>query len=292
MQTVGFIGVGNIGRPMAECVVKAGFEVTVCDAFEAARQAFTSRGIRATARPADLGTCDMVIVMVATDSQAKEVLLGADGVIQGIDPKRPPLVAVMSTVLPETIKALAAALGARGSRVVDAPVSGGAVKAAEGSLTIMQGGADADLAAAQPVFRAMATNILSCGPLGSGEAVKIVNNVLGVSTIFLTVEAMQIATRMGIDPARMAEIMEKSSGRNSATQDWNRYAQMLKLYGSELRATKANTDVCRKDISHAAALGRDLGLPVPFIEAISSTAQAASYEDLMQRWSELGKTAK
>lgn len=292
MKTVGFIGVGSIGRPMAECVERAGFGLLVCDAFPAALEGFKARGTATTGRPADCGTRDMVIVMVANDDQAREVLLGPNGLIHGIDPARPPMLALMSTVLPDTVKAMAAALGPKGVRVIDAPVSGGVVRAAEGALTIMAGGAEADLAAARPVLECMAKTITHCGPLSSGEAVKICNNILGVCNVFLMVETVQIAKRLGLDPARLAAVMETSSGRSSGTQNFAAYAKMIGANGATLRAAKANADVCRKDLAHAAKLGVSTGLAVPFIDAMLKTSLEVANEDFEARWREVAAMAE
>src|SRR5690606_19184707 len=132
--------VGNIGGPMAERLMRSGFDLCVCDRSDAARSHFAKIGARIADRPADCAQEEMVVFMVANEAQLEEAALGADGLAAGVDPAAPPLVAIMSTIMPEAARAIAAKLESRNLRVVDAPVSGGAVRAAKGQLSIMIGG--------------------------------------------------------------------------------------------------------------------------------------------------------
>lgn len=130
---------------MARCVARAGFELTVCDFSAEARAGLAEVAAHVTDRVADCAHQDMTIIMVANDEQVHEVMLGEDGVLSTVDPERPPAIAVMSTVLPQTIEAVATACAKKGTRLIDAPVSGLPVVAEQGKLTIMVGGDPADL---------------------------------------------------------------------------------------------------------------------------------------------------
>lgn len=107
MERIGFIGVGSIGAAMARCVIRAGFKVTICDKSPRAREEFKKTAFQVTDKPADCAGQEMVIVMVAFDDQVKAVMLGEEGLLEAVDPKRPPLLAIMSTIMPQTTKALA-----------------------------------------------------------------------------------------------------------------------------------------------------------------------------------------
>ncbi len=285
---VGFIGAGAIGRPMAERLIETSCALTICDVNPAVLAALAALGADTTAEPRDCATAEIIVVMVATDAQAHEVVLGPRGLIHGIDPKRPPLVVLASTLLPATVEAIADQAGKSRVAVIDAPVSGGVVRAREGKLTIMAGGAPADLERAAPVLNRLATEVHHCGVLGAGAATKIVNNIMGVASTFLMTEAMQIAGAAGLDRRRMASIMESSSGRNFGTQDWQAFRTLLGRYGHDVQAAKANVDVCRKDLHHALAMAAAAGIAAPFVQAMSAAADSSTYADIADRWKSLG----
>lgn len=285
---VGFIGVGAIGRPMAERLIETSCRLTVCDINPAALATFSALGAGTTTVPRDCAGADIVLVMVAADAQAQEAMLGTSGLVHGVDLARPPLVALGSTLLPATIQTIAAALEEKGVRTIDAPVSGGVVRAREGKLTIMAGGAPADLERAAPVLNRLATQVHHCGALGAGAATKIVNNILGVGSVYLMTEAMRIAGALGLDRRALAAIMESSSGRNFGTQDWEAFRTLLGRYGQDLQAARANVDVCRKDLHHAVALAKGAGIAAPAVAALSAAVDAIGYEQARDNWKTFG----
>ncbi len=272
---------------MAECLIRAGFALTVCDKSEVALDVFRKLGARTTTEASDLAGMEMVVFMVANDAQVKSAALGAGGLLQAVDPAKPPLVAVMSSVLPGTAKEVAAALAAKNVRMVDAPVSGGGVRAGEGKLTIMVGGDKADIEAMSPVFDALGNNVFHCGPVGAGEAVKILNNIMGVTSMFLMTETMQIAGKLGIDQAWLASVMEVSSGRNSATRDYEAHKGIYRVNGQTPQSAKAVIDICRKDLSLAMAMAREVGVATPMVDAAATAQNAIDYDDFRARWVEL-----
>ncbi len=207
---VAFIGAGNIGGAMAACLARKRFDLTVCDMNDAALEAFRELGANTTVNVADCASADVVVIMVATDRQVRSVAIGDEGnggLLAHVDAAKPPAVVIMSSVLPATVRDVAAAMAQKNVRVIDAPVSGGRVAAANGLLTIMVGGETADLTRVRPLLDALGSNIVQCGPLGAGEAVKIVNNIVGVTNMILMTEAARLALELGMDVNWLAGVL-------------------------------------------------------------------------------------
>jgi 3-hydroxyisobutyrate dehydrogenase len=281
---IGFIGVGVIGAPMARRLVAAGFEVRVCDRSPAALEPFRRDGRPTSSRPADCAGAEAVIVMVADDAQVRDVLLGPDGLVQGLGGGPAPVVAVMSSVLPDTVREVAAALRDRGVGCVDAPVSGGAARAAEGGLTIMAGGDEANLARLAPVFDALARRTFHCGGVGAGESVKILNNILGVTNTFLMTETLRMARALGVDATRLTEIMEASSGRNFGTSAPGAFAAVCAANAATRDSARAVAAVCRKDLRLARSLAKAAKVPAPLLDSVASSLEARSDDAVYEAW--------
>jgi 3-hydroxyisobutyrate dehydrogenase len=284
MERIGFIGVGSIGAAMARCLLRAGMKMMICDKSETALESFKKLGALVTTKPVNCADREMVIVMVANDSQVNDVLLGNDGLLSGIHPDSPPLLAIMSTVLPQTIKQIAPHCARKNVRLVDAAVSGLPVVAEQGKLAIMVGGEEADLKAMEPVFRLMGENIFHMGPLGSGEVTKLVNNIIGVPNLFMSVEAMLVGKRYGLDPSKLAAVMETSSGRNFSTKDWERGRKTFEFFSQNLDLSKVLVDLCRKDMEHAQEIARQMNVEVPLLDHILEAIRHFSYEEIQKRW--------
>ena len=175
---VGFIGLGNMGGPMALNLVKHGFSLVVHDVVAAKVEAFRQRGARVAASPDQVAAAsERTIVMVETTAQAESVIAGEHGVIRTAGPGH--VVVCMSTIDPFAARRLGEQLAARGIPMLDAPVSGGTVRAASGELSIIAGGPVETFEACGDLFKAMGTNIFHVGGLGQGLAMKLVNNMLG-----------------------------------------------------------------------------------------------------------------
>jgi 3-hydroxyisobutyrate dehydrogenase-like beta-hydroxyacid dehydrogenase len=284
MERVGFIGVGSIGAPMARCLIRSGYKLTVCDKRPEALEILGEMGARVTDKPSDCADNEMIIVMVANDSQVKEVVLGSEGLLDAVDPSRPPLLAIMSTVLPQTTQELAPNCALKNVRLVDAPVSGMPVAAEEGKLSIMVGGEEADLAAMRPVFEAMGENVYHTGSLGTGDVTKLVNNIIGVTNLFLSVEAMLVGQKCGMDPYKLATILETSSGRNFSTKEWEKGRAVFKFFSQSLNLSKILVDLSRKDLEHAKELAKNLNLACPLLDHIVQAVNNFSYEEIQERW--------
>ena len=284
MERIGFIGVGSIGAPMARSLVRAGYKVTVCDKAPQALERFEGHAFRITESPRECSDNEMIIVMVATDSQVKDVVLETDGFLDAVDPRRPPLLAVMSSVLPQTVQDLAPHCAKKDVRLVDAPVSGMPIAAEQGKLTIMVGGEEADLDEMRPVFRAMGENIYHTGPLGSGAITKLVNQIIAVTNLFLSVEAMLLGKKLGMDLHKLAAILDNSSGRNLSTKDWEKGRAIFEFFSQTLDLSKVMVDLSRKDLENAQKLAKTVKLECPLLDHIVRAVNAFSYQEIQHRW--------
>lgn len=281
IRSVAVIGVGAMGAPMAMNIHKAGFELTVCDRNPEALAPFATLGGRCVQRARDCAGCDAVIVLVATPQQARSVVLGEEGLRAGID-GRAPLVLMMGTVAPDTVRELAQELAPDGLRIVDAPVSGGPVKAKAGTLAIMMGGAAEDVERLRPLMQAMGTNIFHCGPLGTGQATKIVNNLVGITTLMVAAEAYRIAGDNGIRLPDAIPVFEAGSGRNFFTSDPKDAPEAYTAWTATRAAFDNLQSILRKDIDLALAIGAGSG-DLPFTRALRALLDRVG-DDTFETW--------
>lgn len=212
MAKIGFIGLGNMGLPMARNLLKAGHTVQGFDVSKAQADALAAAGGQAAASvKAAAAGAEIVITMLPAGRHVREVYLGADGVLSAVGPNV--LLIDSSTIDVETARAVAAAAQGKGLAMLDAPVSGGVGGAQAGTLTFMVGGSDAAFARAKPVLEQMGKTIVHAGGAGNGQAAKICNNmILGVSMIAVS-EAFVLAEKLGLDAQRLFDIASKSSGQ-------------------------------------------------------------------------------
>lgn len=193
---VGFVGAGRMGRPMVDRLVAAGHEVTALGRSAGARQALRSAGARPVSEISGVAEkADVTCVCVFSDEQVRSVCL--DGGLVDALPEGATLV-IHTTGSPRTAQAIAAAGGAKGVAVIDSPVSGGPADIAAGHITLLVGGADADVERARPVLRAYGDPIVHAGPLGAGQAVKLVNNAVFAANIGLVAQAVALGEQLGV----------------------------------------------------------------------------------------------
>ena len=214
-ERIGFLGLGIMGSRMAANVLGAGFPLTVWTHTpgKAATWA-TEHGCEAVDTPAEVAArSDIVISMVVDGAQVASVLIGENG---AIDAARPGLLCVdMSTIAPPDTRRIGAALAERGVQLLDAPVTGSAPRAEDGSLTIMVGGEAEDFARARPLLESMGALIAHVGPLGQGETLKLINNALGAANVAAVAEALLLADAAGIDLDAMVEVVSSGSGASA-----------------------------------------------------------------------------
>ncbi|MYW96107.1 NAD(P)-dependent oxidoreductase [Amycolatopsis rubida] len=268
-QSAAVIGLGAMGAPIARRIQEAGHELTVCDKRQEAVRPLTESGAKVAEEPAGCGHADIVLVVVATGDQVRETLLGAGGLVSGLGTHKP-LVVVMSTVGQVMLVALRDQLNEKGLRLIDAPISGGAVRAAEGTLSVLVGGDEADFEAVKPVLDLLGRNIFHCGPVGSAQLVKIANNVLGNVNTLASAEVYRLLLEHGLAPSEVAPIFEASSGRNWLTADAGEVARAYAHLAGARREFDAVTPIMRKDIGLGTALARESSGSYPLIQALAN----------------------
>jgi|TARA_R100000789_G_C3006441_1_gene150196 3-hydroxyisobutyrate dehydrogenase len=220
MAKVTFIGLGNMGGPMASNLLKAGHEVTVFDLSKAAVEALVTEGARTadSARAAADGA-ECVITMLPAGKHVEAVYLGDEGLLESLPAGT--LLIDSSTIAPETSRKVAAAAADKDLVFIDAPVSGGVGGAKAGTLTFICGGEMSTFNRARPVLEAMGKNIFHAGPHGAGQVAKICNNMMLAILMAGTSEALALGVKNGLDPAVLSEIMKQSSGGNWALNVYN-----------------------------------------------------------------------
>lgn len=216
-ERIGFVGLGNMGAPMARHLAAAGFHVVAADANPAAVERFCSAVACERAQSlSEMGrSCRLVITMLPDGRAVQQALLGEDGVAAGLAPGS--VILEMSSAEPLGTRALALRLAESCVALVDAPVSGGVKRAMEGALAIMAGGEPHAIDRCRAVLAALG-QVFYAGASGSGHAVKALNNYLSAVALAATAEAMLAGERFGIDPAVMLAILNHSTGRNTATE--------------------------------------------------------------------------
>ena len=209
-ETIGFIGVGSQGGPMAHRIVDAGMNLVVWARRPEVLEAYTAKGAKAAANVAELGAaCDHVGICVVNDT---DVL----GITEQLIPVMKPgsRIAIHSTVLPETVAKLEAQCAAKGIAFIDAPVSGGSPAAEAGVLTVMCGGKQEAFDAAKPVFQTFGKLVVLLGPAGAGQRAKIVNNAMLSANMGVAMAALDAAATLGIERSAFVELIKESSGRS------------------------------------------------------------------------------
>ncbi len=214
---IGLIGLGAMGHPMAGCIAKAGHRLTVHDV-DAQRTDAVAEELSATGAPSPAALArdsDIVITMLPNSAIVGNVLEGSEGVFAGM--ARGGLVIEMSSGVPDMTRGFAAAAEEKGLALIDAPVSGGVARARTGELAIMLGGDDEPAARAEPVLACMGATRRT-GAVGSGHAMKALNNMVSAGGFLIGIEALLIGSRYGLDPARMVDVLNASTGMNNSTK--------------------------------------------------------------------------
>lgn len=258
IHTVGFIGLGMMGTPMATCLSKAGYALLLHDA-DRQRADALAESLSAGRLSADnVASLDVLITMLPNSDIVEEVLLGqqwAERLPRGA------AVIDMSSSVPSRSRDLAQRLQQQGLDYLDAPVSGGVKRAEQGQLAILVGGEDDVLSRCQTLLAAMGSSVLHIGAAGSGHAAKALNNYVSAAGLTATVEALQVARRFGIDPEVMTDVLNASSGRSNTSE--NKVKQFM-LSGSY--ASGFALKLMDKDLQIAKGLAAAVDYPLPLGE--------------------------
>lgn len=261
-QTVGFIGVGTMGRPMAVNLLRAGYQLTVYDVVPTAAQSLTSEGALVAGSPrAAAAAGEIVVSMLPASRHVVAAMFGPDGAVEGL--RQGATLIDMSTIDPGTTKRVAAAVQAKGARMLDAPVSGSSIGATEGTLTIMVGGDAGVFAEMREILGAMGRNVIHCGAIGMGETVKLANNMVAGISMVAVAEAFTLGVRAGADPHVLFDVMSKSSGNCWTLQTRAPVPGVVaNSPASHEFAPGFMTDLMHKDLGLALAAGDELGVPL------------------------------
>jgi len=256
--TVGFIGVGNMGWPMAACLVKAGFPVLINDSRrEVANNFVQQHGGSAPDTLKQLASgSDIVVTMLPTSAIVEHVLGGGDdNILAGMKPGT--IVIEMSSGVPSMTQRLALDVTALGGHMIDGPVSGGVPRAKTGELAIMVGGEASIIDKAMPVLSAMGT-VLRTGAVGSGQAMKALNNMVSTGGFLIGIEALLIGQRFGLDPGVMTDVLNAATGMNNSTMKKFRQFVLSRKFNAGF-----TMGLLAKDLSIAMQVGRETGTAAP-----------------------------
>jgi 4-hydroxybutyrate dehydrogenase / sulfolactaldehyde 3-reductase len=269
-NTIGVIGLGNMGGGMAASLARAGFTVLGVDTVPAARDRAAAAGVRVVDDIASLASgVGSILTMLPDSPDVEACLLGPGGVAEYVRPGT--LIIEASTIAPATTRQAAAVLAAKGCTFIDAPVGRAPSNAADGTLMFMVGAAPDDLARAMPYLEAMGSDIHHCGDVGTGIAMKLVLNLLGQSTCQLSAEVMALGLKMGLAMETLHPILTGGIGRNGFVAD---YWPTKVLRGDTEPGFAIRLSA--KDLRLAAAMAEEAGAPIPTGSAAAAAVNQAA----------------
>ena len=265
--TVGLIGLGAMGQPIAANFLAAGHHLMVRDADPAVQERFVAEHEAASAAT-DFAGCQVVVLILPNSDVVDRVLGGEDGVLAQLKPGT--VIVDMGSSVPARTQELAAAAAARGVDVIDAPVSGGVTRANKADLAIMAGGESAVLERVRPLLSSTGSQILHVGPVGSGHAAKALNNLLSAIGLVAAAEVLLVGRKFGIDAATLLAVLNASSGRNQATETKYEKFILSHTYASGFAAA-----LMRKDIGIALDLAHSQNVPTVLGDTLARVWGAA-----------------
>lgn len=264
-ERIGFIGLGNMGKPMAMNLARAGMDITVFDLKPETMRDVVALGAKAAGSTAEIGEkCDIVELVVMNDRQVEEVISGrgqGDGLLAGM--REGGLIIIHSTVSPLTCQRMAEACAARRISVIDAAVSGAEARSIEGTLTLMVGGNAASVERARPIFSIVGQDVFHMGAVGMGQAAKLCNNLMSLINMKVVEEALALARAAGIDEDQMIEIAKVSTGDSWALRG---IKPMRALFAQSTHGAGSVAKLVAKDLVLALRFGEQLGVPLGFTD--------------------------
>ncbi len=288
-MNVGFIGVGNMGNPMAANLLKAGHTMKVTDLRREAAKNLEEGGAKWVDSAREAATdVDYVFLSLPMPKDVENVVLSESGILAAM--KSGSTIVDMSTNSPTVVRGLIEKTKAKGVNFLDAPVSGGVRGARNASLAIMAGGEKAVYDKCEPLLKAMGANVFYCGDIGAGNVVKLVNNMLAFIHMMGAAEAMVLGTKAGVDPNVIWQAVKASSGGSFVWESGTRAILRDKL------APTFTVDLARKDIGLASQLAKEFGVPLTIgtaAEGLIDNYQKTGYakEDILATVKELEKIA-
>jgi 2-hydroxy-3-oxopropionate reductase len=265
-DTVGFIGLGIMGKPMAKNLIEAGHELVVFNRTQSKAEELAGDGATVAGSPREVAEqADVIITMLPDSPQVEEVLIGEDGVLEGI--KEGALIVDTSTISPVVTEELAAKVKEKGASMLDAPVSGGDVGAIEGTLSIMVGGSEEDFERARPLFDAMGKTVTHVGETGAGQVVKAANQIVVALTIEAVSEALVLGSKGGVAPEKILDVLGGGLAGNKV-MEVKREKMLTHSFDPGFRI-----ELHHKDLGIALAAGREYGVTLPVTAIVDQMLQ-------------------
>ena len=267
MKKIGFIGLGIMGKPMAQNLLKAGYELTVYDIVPERMEELVKAGARRGSSGQDVAArSEVVITMLPNSPHVRAAVLGPNGVLEGARPGT--ILVDMSSIAPLASQEIAARARAKGVAMLDAPVSGGEPKAVAGTLAIMVGGPEGTFEQVKDILARMGASVTRVGDIGSGNITKLANQIIVALNIAAMSEAMVLATKAGVDPEKVFQAI-RGGLAGSAVLD----AKMpLALQGNFKPGFRIELHI--KDMANALDTAHELGVPVPLSSVVMEVLQA------------------
>lgn len=254
-----------MGRAIGGHLLEAGWALTVTDADPEAIKALVARGASPAGDPgAVAGASDLVLVIVVDDEQVRRVIEGPGGALEAAGPGT--VIAICSSVRPDTCRSSAAAGAARDVEVIDVALARGERGAEAGELLLLCGGPEATIERCKPVFAAFATDVVRVGDVGSGQVAKAANNILLWACLRADLEALRLGRALGVEPATLRSVLALGSGANRPLAEWGEHRLRWPM----------------KDLGVASALAADAGVDVPLVRALASLMSETSVDDLRE----------
>lgn len=264
---IGFVGLGQMGKPMAMNMLKSGAELTVSALETTSFAEFQAKGARTTQNLRDMGDADMVFLSVPNGKAAQAVLTGDGGLLTSA--KRGQIVVDTSTITYSETLEIAKRCAERGVVFMDAPISGMEARAVDGTLTVMCGGEREVFDKVKPLLELIGNKILYMGALGSGQLTKLINQLLFDINAAALAEVLPMAVKMGLDPDLVGEVINSGTGRSYASEFF--ISRILRDHFSDGYLMKH----AYKDLVSGAHISADLGIPMPVLAAATATYQTA-----------------
>ncbi|GHU08867.1 2-hydroxy-3-oxopropionate reductase [Spirochaetia bacterium] len=265
-MTIGFIGLGIMGRPMAKNLIKAGYSLIVYDKFAPLDDVVALGAAKGTSNRDVASKSDIIITMLPNSPHVKEAVLGEGGVIEGV--KQGAIVVDMSSIAPAASQEVGAALKAKGIAFLDAPVSGGEPKAIDGTLAIMVGGDKAVFEKVKPILDKMGSSVVLVGDVGAGNVTKLANQIVVALNIAAVSEAFVLSTKAGVDPSAVFDAIK---GGLAGSTVMNAKIPMI-LDGNFKPGFRIELHI--KDLQNALDTAHNLGVPIPLTASVMETLQA------------------
>ena len=283
METVGFIGLGNMGGGMAANIQKAGYPMVVYDLREEATRPFLENGARLANSPSEIaGLCDVVLTSLPGPREVEEVAVGREGLLEAIKPGA--IFIELSTSRPTLIREIEPRFRQKGAHVLDAPISGGKTGAASGNLAVMVGGEREVFDRMKPLLDSFGDKVFYAGEIGAGSVAKLVHNMIGHGVKQAIAEGMTLGVKAGVDAEALWECVRRGSlGRMRVLHE----GIAKTMFRGEYEPPSFALALSRKDIGLATELGREFNVPMP----VANLAEQIVVQALNRGWGDLDSSA-